>query len=72
MGLAAARGFEPLIDRSEICAFEDWWRIQSLIAEADTTNFVLSPESVASPICAKEMTFGSPTVSTRTRVVLTD
>ncbi len=27
-----ARGFEPLIDRSEIYAFEDWWkRIEALI-----------------------------------------
>ena len=27
-----ARGFEPLIDRTEIYAFEDWWkRIQALI-----------------------------------------
>jgi hypothetical protein len=27
-----ARGFEPLIDRAEIYAFEDWWkRIQALI-----------------------------------------
>jgi WD40 repeat protein len=40
-----ARGFEPLIDRSEIYAFEDWWkRIQALIAQADTIIFVLSPD----------------------------
>ena len=31
-----ARGFEPLIDRTEIHAFEDWWkRIEALIASAD-------------------------------------
>jgi len=31
------RGFEPLIDRSEIYAFEDWWkRIEALIAQSDT------------------------------------
>ena len=31
------RGFEPLIDRSEIYAFEDWWtRIEALISRADT------------------------------------
>jgi hypothetical protein len=30
-----ARGFEPLIDRSEIYAFEDWWkRIEGLIHES--------------------------------------
>jgi hypothetical protein len=38
------RGFEPMIDRTEIYAFEDWWaRIQSLIVRADTVIFVLSP-----------------------------
>jgi TIR domain len=30
-------GFEPLIDRTEIYAFEDWWkRIENLIGQADT------------------------------------
>ena len=44
-----ARGFEPLIDRTEIYAFEDWWkRLQALIARADTVVFVLSPDAVAS------------------------
>jgi len=54
------RGFEPLIDRTEIYAFEDWWkRIQALIAQADTVIFVLSPDSVASDVCAKEVTFAA-------------
>ena len=36
------RGFEPLIDRSDIYVFEDWWqRIQNLIVQADTVIFVL-------------------------------
>ena len=51
-----ARGFEPLIDRSEIYAFEDWWkRIQALIGRADTVVFVLSPDAVASEITLKEV-----------------
>src|SRR5580693_1766599 len=51
-----ARGFEPLIDRAEIYAFEDWWkRIQGLIGKADTIVFTLSPDAVASEICAKEV-----------------
>jgi tetratricopeptide (TPR) repeat protein len=55
-----AKGFEPLIDRDEIYAFEDWWkRIQSLIAQADTIVFVLSPDSVASNVCAKEVAYGA-------------
>jgi TIR domain len=30
-GALKARGFEPLIDRTEIYAFEDWWkRIEAL------------------------------------------
>lgn len=55
-----ARGFEPLIDRTEIYAFEDWWaRIQGLIAKADTGIFVLSPAAVASETCAKEVAFAA-------------
>src|SRR5262249_14191663 len=55
-----ARGFEPLIDRSDIYAFEDWWtRIQVLIAKSDTVIFVLSPDAVASDICAKEVAFAA-------------
>jgi formylglycine-generating enzyme required for sulfatase activity len=42
-----ARGFEPLIDRTDIYAFEEWWkRIETLIGRADTVVFVLSPDAV--------------------------
>src|ERR1700720_691636 len=51
-----ARGFEPLIDREEIYAFEDWWkRIEALISRADTVVFVLSPDAVASDVALKEV-----------------
>ena len=51
-----ARGFEPLIDRTEIYAFEDWWkRIEALIGRADTMVFVLSPDAVASEVALKEV-----------------
>ncbi len=51
-----ARNFEPLIDRQEIYAFEDWWkRIQSLIGQADTIIFVLSPDAVKSDVALKEV-----------------
>src|SRR6202048_149526 len=50
------RGFEPLIDRAELFAFEDWWkRIKALIGRADTVVFVLSPDSVASDVALKEV-----------------
>jgi hypothetical protein len=50
-----ARGFEPLIDRTEIYAFEDWWkRIEALIGRADTVVFVVSPDAVASDVALKE------------------
>ena len=50
------RGFEPLIDREEIYAFEDWWkRIESLIGRADTVVFALSPDAVASEVALKEV-----------------
>jgi formylglycine-generating enzyme required for sulfatase activity len=42
-----ARGFDPLIDRTDIYAFEEWWkRIEALIGRADTVVFVLSPDAV--------------------------
>src|SRR3954454_5188228 len=55
-----ARGFEPLIDRTDIYAFEDWWqRIEALIARADTVVFVLSPDSAASEVARKEVAFAA-------------
>ena len=43
-----ARGIEPLIDQTEIAAFDEWWkRIETIIARADTFVFVVSPDSVA-------------------------
>jgi hypothetical protein len=44
-----ARGFDVLIDREEIYAFEDWWRrIEVLIGPADTV--VRSPDAVKSDV----------------------
>jgi hypothetical protein len=46
-GTLKTRGFETLIDREEIYAFEDWWkRIEALIGRADAVVFVLSPDAV--------------------------
>jgi formylglycine-generating enzyme required for sulfatase activity len=54
------RGFEPLIDRTEIFAFEDWWkRIEALIGRADTVVFVLSPDAVASDVALKEVAYAA-------------
>jgi hypothetical protein len=50
------RGFEVLIDRTEIFEFEDWWkRIEGLIGRADTVVFVLSPDAVVSDVALKEV-----------------
>jgi len=55
-----ARDFHPLIDRSDIYVFEDWWqRIQSLIVQADTIISVLSPDYVSSHTCKKEVAFAA-------------
>jgi formylglycine-generating enzyme required for sulfatase activity len=55
-----ARGFEPLIDREGIYAFEDWWkRIQALIGQADTVVFVLSPDAVNSEVALKEVAYAA-------------
>ena len=55
-----ARGFEPLIDREEIYAFEDWWkRLQALMIRADTVVFVISPDAVASHEALKEVEYAA-------------
>lgn len=54
-GLELAR-FHVLIDRHSIIEGEDWKaRIAALIAEADTILFVISPASLASPVCQWEI-----------------
>src|SRR5262245_19494910 len=56
-----ARGFEPLIDRTDVYAFEEWWkRVEDLIARADTVVFVLSPDAVRpGSISLKEVEFAA-------------
>jgi TPR repeat protein len=50
-----AYGFECFIDRQAISGGEDWKRrLGSLISEADTVVFVLSPTSARSEICTWE------------------
>ena len=59
-GTLKARGFEVLIDREEIYAFEDWWRrIEALIGGADAVVFVLSPEAVKSEVALKEVAYAA-------------
>lgn len=49
-------GFDTTLDRHAISGGEEWKpRLQSLIREADTVIFVLSPSSVNSPICGWEV-----------------
>jgi len=46
------------IDREDIQQGEAWWeRLQQLITESDAIMFVLSPASIASPICQQEVAF---------------
>src|ERR1700730_2598256 len=50
------RGFAPFLDRHDIAAGEQWEaRLGGLIDQADTTVFVVSPESVKSERCAWEV-----------------
>src|SRR6185312_13252924 len=56
----SARGFDILIDRQTIYAFEDWWkRVQELIGQSDTVIFILSPDAVKSAIALKEVTYAA-------------
>lgn len=55
-GLEFARQFEVTIDRQSIIEGEDWKkRLGTLIANADTVVFVLSPDSAKSNICLWEV-----------------
>jgi len=50
-------GFAPFLDRHDIAAGEDWEaRLGSLIRQADTVVFVVSPEAVKSERCTWEVT----------------
>jgi hypothetical protein len=62
-----ARGFEPLIDRTDIYAFEEWWkRIEDLIVRADTIIFVLSPDAVKpGTVALKEVAFAANRLPSR-------
>ena len=54
------RGFTVAIDREQIFAFEEWWkRIETLITQADTVVFVLSPDSLASKVALKEVSYAA-------------
>jgi protein-disulfide isomerase len=49
-------GFEVTLDRHSIVEGEEWKkRLGALIADADTIVFVLSPDSIAAPICEWEV-----------------
>jgi WD40 repeat protein len=51
-----AKGVEVFRDLDDILPTEEWWpRIEALIGAADTIVFVISADSVASPICAREI-----------------
>ena len=53
-----ANNLAPKVDRAEIYSFEDWWqRIETLITEADTVIFALSPDAIASAVCRREVEF---------------
>ncbi len=50
------RGFDAFLDKTDIAPGEPWKeRLAGLIAAADTVVFVVSPDSVASSVCAWEL-----------------
>jgi hypothetical protein len=51
-----ARGFDAVLDRTDIAPAEDWQaRLAGLIRAADAVVFLLSPHSVASSVCGWEV-----------------
>ncbi len=56
VGALAARGFDAFLDKTDIAPGEPWKeRLARLIATADTIVFAVSPDLVASTICAWEL-----------------
>src|SRR5262245_15857253 len=52
----SSRGYDVLIDRSAITKGEEWWkRIVDLIVSSALVVFVISPHSIASPVCNDEV-----------------
>jgi TIR domain len=55
-GSLLRRGFEPLVDRNNIQALDEWKKqLGRLIRRADAAIFVLSPAWLASEMCAWEL-----------------
>jgi len=51
-----ARGFEAYLDKKDIAPGEPWQeRLGALIAAADTILFLITPDSMVSPICTWEV-----------------
>ena len=51
-----ARGYDVRIDRSGIQKGEEWWkRIVELIVDSTLVVFVISPDSIGSPVCRDEV-----------------
>ena len=51
-----ARGLAPKIDTRDLPKLEDWRReLLGFIREADAVVFVISPNSISSPVCAWEV-----------------
>jgi hypothetical protein len=52
----AEHGFNAFLDKTDIAPGEPWKeRLAGLVAAADTVVFTVSPDSIASPICAWEV-----------------
>src|SRR6516164_5135672 len=60
-GALEARGIAVMIDRTDIYAFEEWWkRVEALIVRSDTVVFVLSPDAVRlGTVALKEVEFAA-------------
>ena len=51
-----AEGFEAFLDVRDVEGAEKWWeRLQALITKSDVFLFLMSPASLASEVCAREV-----------------
>ena len=55
---ALSKRYEVLIDRSSIRKGEDWWkRLEALIIDCAVMIFIMSPNSIDSPVCQREIAY---------------
>jgi TPR repeat protein len=66
-------GFDVLLDRTDIAGGEEWkGRLQAIISEADKLVILVSPDSVQSELCRRDLEFAAQCGKTLVPVLVRD